>query len=194
MSPQLQVCFSLPEWLMNFETACPPAAATEERMRLVLQAARLNLEHETGGPFAAGIFETDSGRLLALGVNRVVSGGMSMLHAEMVATSLAQQRLGHYDLGARGMPAHELVTSTEPCTMCLGNTCWSGVTRVVSAARDADARKLGFDEGPKPANWIKELQQRGIEVQDGVLREQAVTILQHYQQQGGLIYNARKNG
>jgi len=49
-----------------------------------------------------GFFERDSGRLVVIGVNRVVPFQCSSAHAEVVAISLAQKLLGVYDLG--GIP------------------------------------------------------------------------------------------
>ncbi|WP_456376704.1 nucleoside deaminase [Thiolapillus sp.] len=184
-----RICFSLPEWVSTYAASCPAIKSVEQRMAMVIEAARQNIRRGTGGPFAAAVFESDSGKLVALGVNRVTAEGLSMLHGEMVALALAQSRLYEYDLGGSGLPAHEIVTSTEPCAMCLGAVCWSGVTRVVSGATEADARQLGFDEGPKPQDWIRELVRRGIDVVPEVLRSEAVAVLDEYRQQGGVIYN-----
>jgi len=140
---------------------------------------------ETGGPFGAGIFDF-SGKLIAVGVNRVEVVGLSIAHAEIVAISLAQGLLSTYDLSARGNL--ELVTSTEPCAMCLGAVPWSGIRRVVCGARDEDARAIGFDEGDKPADWKEKLERRGIEVQVDVCRAAAAEVLREYVRRGGGIY------
>ena len=158
-------------------------------MQLVIALARLNIEHKTGGPFGAGIFEQKSGRLVAVGVNQVESANCSIAHAEILAIAVAQQIIGHYDVGSKESVAYELVTSTEPCAMCLGAVSWSGVREVVCGARDEDARNIGFDEGPKPQNWVHSLQGRGISVVRDVLREQAKAVLEEYNKIGGLIYN-----
>ena len=152
------------------------------------------MAHGTGGPFAAAVFESASGRLVSVGVNEVATAGNSIAHAEMIAIALAEAAGGGYDLGASGEPAHELVSSTEPCTMCLGAVVWSGVWRVVCAARDEDARHIGFDEGPKPADWVAALEARGITVVRDVLRAEAVAVLDGYASGGGPIYNARRQG
>ncbi len=188
------VCFSLPAWVHGFGDGVEVLQSVKARMAMVIKAAQQNVRRKTGGPFAAAVFESDSGKLVALGVNHVTAGGLSMLHGEMVALALAQRRLHEYDLGGKGVPAHELVTSAEPCAMCLGAVCWSGVTRLVSGATDADVRKLGFDEGPKPRDWIRELGRRGIDVVPEVLRSEAVAVLEGYRQQGGVIYNPRSRG
>jgi len=102
---------------------------------------------------------------------------------------LAQKRLGCFDLSAPGLPACELVSSAEPCAMCYGALHWSGVRRLAFGALGEDVSAIGFDEGCKPADWIKALAERGIEVVSGLLREEARAVLQDYQRQGGVIYN-----
>jgi tRNA(Arg) A34 adenosine deaminase TadA len=183
----------LPDWLEN----CIPSIVgdcptVEERMSLVIELSRLNTLHGTGGPFAAGVFSRKTGRLVAAGVNLVVYTGCSLFHAEVVALVLAQREVRHYDLGSEGMPPFELVASTAPCSMCLGALCWSGVRYLACGARDEDARAIGFDEGPKPPDWVQALEIRGIAVQQDIHRSQAVEVLQRYSSDGGLIYNARQ--
>lgn len=184
--------FSLPSWLESYASTYDPSPLLEERMKFVIEAARKNVEEGTGGPFAAGVFEVDSGRLVSLGVNLVLSQQSSILHAEMVAIVLAQLKLGAYDLGGSDMPAHELVTSAEPCAMCFGALPWSGVRHLVTGACSEDAKAIGFDEGPKPENWIEELESRAIRVTTGVECEAAREVLQLYARTGGHIYNSRK--
>ncbi len=186
-----QIHFSLPSWVEPYCTSYRPTQDLQQRMAFVVAASRMNVENGSGGPFAAAIFEQESGVLVSLGVNRVTPEGLSMLHAEMVAISLAQKKLGHYDLGAESLPRHELVSSTEPCAMCLGAIPWSGVMRLACAARAEDAEAIGFDEGAKPPNWQTALMARRIEVAEEVEREQAVAVLQAYHSSGGLIYNGR---
>jgi tRNA(Arg) A34 adenosine deaminase TadA len=161
-------------------------------MRFVVELAQTNVDMETGGPFGAAVFETTTGRLVSIGVNLVASAKCSLAHAEMVALANAQQALGHFDLGAAGMPGFELVTSCEPCAMCYGAIPWSGVRNVLCAARAHDAAAIGFDEGSKPTNWVAALKKRGITVRRDLCREEAVAVLRRYKQAGGDIYNPRK--
>lgn len=182
----------LPDWLDRFWADRARAYPTlSERMRLAIELAECNVRYGTGGPFGAGVFDMQSHILLAPGVNLVVSQNCSVLHAEIVALILAQQAVSHYDLGAPGLPPYELVSSVEPCAMCMGATPWSGVQRLVCGARDEDARRIGFDEGPKMADWEQALEKRGIEVLRDVCRDQAAAVLQAYAAGGGAIYNAR---
>jgi len=157
----------------------------------VIELAERNVREKTGGPFAAGVFD-ERGRLVACGVNLVESAKCSILHAEMVALAMAQKALGRFDLGDGGRADYELVTTTEPCAMCYGALSWSGVSRLVCGARDEDARRIGFDEGPKLKNWGEELEARGIEVVRDVLRNEARRVLDDYAGGGGKIYNSGK--
>ena len=93
-----KVVLQLPGWI---ESAAEPGRiypAVEQRMELVIKLARLNIEHKTGGPFGAGIFGRESGRLVSAGVNLVESANCSVAHAEMVAIAVAQRVIGCYDL------------------------------------------------------------------------------------------------
>lgn len=181
---------TLPDWLEGMTDWQRRYASAEERMGLAIAIARENVLRGTGGPFGAAVFETDSGRLVSIGVNSVTRLNNSVLHAEVLALMLAQQRVGRFSLSAGGQPVHELVSSCEPCAMCLGATLWSGVRRLICGASRADATALSFEEGPVfPESWSY-LQRCGIEVMRDVMRPQAAAVLQLYRASGGPIYNA----
>jgi len=184
---------TIPVCVQAFENNYVSSGSDENKMRFVLSAAKSSLEWGLGGPFAAAIFRQDTHQLISLGVNLIVSQGLSMLHAEMVAIMRSQHLLGTYDLGTPSLPAMELFTSTEPCAMCLGGSHWSGIKRIVSGATDADASSIGFDEGPKPNDWAAVLRTRGIDVTEELLRDEARQVLQDYQRLGGDIYNSLRN-
>jgi tRNA(Arg) A34 adenosine deaminase TadA len=187
-----EIHFTLPEWLESYADTYNPSPSLNERMKFVIEASRKNIEEGSGGPFAAAVFERETGELVSLGVNLVVNQKSSILHAEMVAIALAQMKLCAYDLGGHDMPSHELVTSAEPCAMCFGAILWSGVRHLAFGAFSKDAMAIGFDEGPKPEHCIQELESRGIQVTSGVEREAACEVLQLYARNGGKIYNSRK--
>lgn len=182
----------LPGWVSDFcEQWESPFATVEDRMRFVIALAEANVERGTGGPFAAAVFDSQRQELVAPGVNLVTAASCSSAHAEMVALMIAQQIMGTHDLGAKGVPELELVSSTEPCAMCMGALPWSGIGRLVCAARGEDAMAIGFDEGAKPAHWKKALEQRDIEVIPDVARDAGAAVLRDYAQRGGAIYNGR---
>lgn len=187
---------SLPEWAVAELRALPSHIATlEERMRHVIRFSRLNFEHNTGGPFAAGVFERDSGRLVVIGVNRVVPSHCSSAHAEVVALSLAQRILQTFDLGAAGRPAYQLVVNWRPCVMCYGAVHWSGIRSLVIAGSGPELEAItGFDEGPIHPQWQTELGRRGIDLVDGLLNDEAVEVFRAFRASGALVYNGRGGG
>jgi tRNA(Arg) A34 adenosine deaminase TadA len=189
----LRMTIELPDWAvdeLNRLPACIPELT--DRMAAVIRFSRLNIQHQTGGPFAAGVFERDSGRLVVIGVNRVVPDRCSSAHAEIVALSLAQRILGTYDLGGSGMPAHQLVVNWRTCAMCYGAVPWSGVRSVAIAGCDPEMEKItGFDEGPIHPDWRREWQARGIELIEDVLRGQALEVFREFTAGNPIVYNGR---
>lgn len=182
----------LPEWVNAWIPKSKTVyTAIEERMELVIELSAQNIKHD-GGPFGAAIFERLTGKLIAPGINLVMQTNCSVVHAEIVAIIFSQQVVANFDLNAPGLPAYELVSSTEPCAMCLGAIPWSGVTSLVCGARDEDARCIGFDEGEKPLGWIKSLEDRGIGVTRDILRNKAKAVLHRYVDEGGIVYNGRQ--
>jgi tRNA(Arg) A34 adenosine deaminase TadA len=176
---------ALPAWI---DEVCRPGqtlATLEEQMDLAIGLSRHNTAAGTGGPFGAVVVDRE-GRVVAVGVNLVVPARAAILHAETVALALAGQAVGDFRL-----PGHDLVSSTEPCAMCLGALPWAGVDRLVCGARHEDAAAAGFDEGDKPADWVAGLARRGIETIRDVRRRQASQVLIDYVQSGGIVYNGR---
>ena len=161
----------------------------EDRMRVAIGVARANVERATGGPFGAAIFESRSGKLVAVGMNAVVRLNNCVLHGEMMAFMMAQQCVSSFTLNSPGLSEHELFTSCEPCAMCLGATLWSGVRRLVYGATRDDAALLNFDEGPVFPESYRYLEDRGIRIERSVLREEARGVLELYRARSGKIYN-----
>jgi tRNA(Arg) A34 adenosine deaminase TadA len=188
--PERTVVAFGPAWMEQVVDWRALYATDESRMGLAIELARQNVLHGTGGPFGAAVFESGSGALVAAGVNSVTRLQNSMLHAEILAIMLAESRVGSYTLLGPGLPHHELVTTCDPCAMCLGAVLWSGVRRLVAGADRADASALDFDEGPVFPESYAYLESRGVAVVRGVLRREAAAVLELYRQQGGEIYNA----
>lgn len=186
---QLAAHWEIPEWVPAFLNARADVGTDEiAQMQLVIELARENILQNTGGPFAAAVFDRENGELISIGVNMVTHVGNSCAHAEIVALSAAQSRLGNFDLSSFGQ--YSLVSSTEPCAMCLGALPWSGIAHLVCGANAADAEAIGFDEGQKPQPFTVALDAAGITYSLDVAREQARDIFTLYQQHGGLIYNS----
>jgi len=186
---QSGLALALPAWVAEVVDPARRFGTDAEKMQLAIGLAAENVERELGGgPFGAAVFRRDTGSLVSVGVNSVIRLGNSVLHAEVVALMLAHRATGFYSFAAPGAPPLELVTSCEPCVMCLGATHWSGVSRLVCGATKADAEALGFDEGPVDAAAYDHLARRGVAVVRGVLREEAAAVLRRYQELGRPIY------
>jgi tRNA(Arg) A34 adenosine deaminase TadA len=178
-----------PSWLVDFISAAPAISSTEDAMRLAISLARKNVNDESGGPFGALVIQKPLNRIVGAGVNCVVRNNNSMLHAEVMALMMAQQETGFYSLKSDGGPSHELITTCEPCAMCLGAALWSGVSSIVCGAHRSDAQAIGFDEGPVFDKSYRYLKLKGIKIVFGVLKKEARDLFALYQDKNGLIYN-----
>ena len=185
---------TLPEWTKKELTKIPKIIPKlEERVKLVIKLSQQNIDHQTGGPFAAAVFEKTTGKLVSIGVNRVTPLNISSLHAEIVALSMAQKKLGTFDLGGPGLPEHQLIVNWRPCIMCYGAVIWSGITSLVIGGSGPNMEEItGFDEGPLNENWIEELENRGIEVIPNLLPDEAIKVFQCFKERDMLVYNSRQ--
>ncbi len=180
----------LPAWIGLFCEQLPKMLESpEDRMAVAISLSRQNVIHDSGGPFGALVVEREAGKVIAVGVNRVEPANCSSAHAEIMALSLAQQALASWNLDGAGRGELELVTSCEPCAMCLGAIPWSGVRSVLCGATKTDAEAAGFDEGDRPEGWVECLAARGIAVTRSVQREQAARVLNQYARNGRTIYS-----
>lgn len=161
------------------------AADPEARMHAVLEWGFINIR-QGGGPFAAGVFDLDSGACISVGVNRVVDHRCSVAHAEMMALMLAQQEVGSHNLAERGPLV--LCTSAQPCSQCYGALPWSGVRAMEFGADRQSVEAIGFDEGPYPDDWRERLSERNIRVEGPLLLAEATALLEAYRDQGGPLY------
>jgi len=180
-----QVHLTLPAWVHEHVDATRAYPGDEAKVALAIELSRLNIEAASGGPFGAAVFNADDDRIVSVGVNRVLPQSCSVAHAETMACMLAQQRLQrarlNRDLDDNAIGRFVLATSSQPCCQCYGATVWAGVDRLLIGARSEDVEALTpFDEGPLPADWIGELQRRGIEVVRDLHRDAAREVLRRY--------------
>ena len=109
-----------------------------EWLRECVELATRNVA-EGGGPFGALVVK--DGEIVATGVNQVTPTLDPTAHAEVVAIRRACQALNTFKLDGC-----VLVSSCEPCPMCLASSLWARVDRIVYAADRHDAAKAGFDD------------------------------------------------
>ncbi|MEU9303831.1 nucleoside deaminase [Streptomyces sp. NPDC048269] len=92
-----------------------------------------------GGPFGALVAK--DGEIVAVGNNQVTATLDPTAHAEVSAMRAACRQLGTFSLAGC-----VLVTSCEPCPMCLSSALWARVDRILYAADRHDAAVAGFDD------------------------------------------------
>jgi tRNA(Arg) A34 adenosine deaminase TadA len=178
-----QIHLTLPVWVNELVDPGHRYGTDEDKVGLAIALSRGNVDHATGGPFGAAIFDGE-GRVVSVGVNRVVPHNCSVAHAEIMAYMSAQQRLQRHRLNEGG-GSYVLATSAQPCCQCYGATVWAGVNALLIGARAEDVEALtAFDEGPLPTDWIGELERRSIAVRRDILREAACAVLADYGRNG----------
>lgn len=182
-----QVHLTLPPWIHDAVDPQRAHVSDVEKVAMAIELSARNIDAETGGPFGAVVFGPDH-RVIAVGVNRVLPHSCSLAHAEIMAYMLAQQRLQTARLNDVIAPV-TLATSSQPCCQCYGATVWAGIDRLLIGARAEDVMALTeFDEGPLPADWVGELNRRGIEVVRDIQRDAARAVLRAYGERGGQSY------
>ncbi|WP_411832736.1 nucleoside deaminase [Pseudoxanthomonas mexicana] len=182
-----QVHLTLPAWVHEAVDTAATFDDDAAKVALAIDLSRRNVDAASGGPFGAVVFGPDH-RVIAVGVNRVMPHACSLAHAENMAYMLAQQRLQTPRLNERMAPI-TLASSSQPCCQCYGATVWAGIDRLLIGARAEDVMELTeFDEGPLPADWIGELNRRGIEVVRDLQRDAAREVLRAYGESGGDRY------
>lgn len=111
-----------------------------------------------GGPFGAVVLGAD-GRPLGEGANRVVPDADPTAHAEVVAIRAACRATGTHDLAGA-----TLVTSCEPCPMCLAAAWWARVGAVVYGNTREDAARIGFDDAALYEEVARPLASRALPI------------------------------
>jgi guanine deaminase len=110
----------------------------QEWLRQCVELAKRNVD-DGGGPFGALIVKDE--RVVATGVNQVTSTPDPTAHGEIVAIRRACEELDTFKLDGC-----VLVSSCEPCPMCLAASLWARVDKILYAADRDDAAKAGFDD------------------------------------------------
>lgn len=173
---------ALPEWIEGAVDRSRVYASDDDKIALAVDLSRRNVDIGSGGPFGAAIFDAE-GRVVGVGVNRVVPQTCSVAHAEMMAFMTSQAALGLYRLNDAGPMT--MATSSQPCCMCYGASFWAGIDTLLIGARSQDVMELTeFDEGPLPADWVGELERRGIAVRRDIRRDDAREVLRRYGESG----------
>lgn len=110
-----------------------------EAMARAIELARQGMQAGRGGPFGAVVVR--AGIIVGEGQNRVTLTNDPTAHAEVVAIRDACSRLETFSLDGC-----TVVSSCEPCPMCLAAVLWSRADALVYGASRDDAAAGGFDD------------------------------------------------
>lgn len=112
---------------------------TDDAMSIAVKEALLGIRKGHGGPFGAVILK--DGEAVGKGHNTVMKRNDPTAHAEVCAIRAACRKLqtSHLD-------GCILVTTSEPCPMCLGAAYWARVDSIVYCARRDLAAGAGFTD------------------------------------------------
>ena len=114
----------------------------QQHKKFLAEAVRLaqeNVGTGRGGPFGAVIVK--DGKIIARGVNQVLSTKDPTMHAEVSAIRAACEQLNSFEL-----EDCIIYSSCEPCPMCLGAIYWARPKALFFAADQYTAAKHGFDD------------------------------------------------
>jgi tRNA(Arg) A34 adenosine deaminase TadA len=145
-------------------------------MRLAIAAARRGIAAGQS-PFGAVIVRGDD--VLAASHNTVWRDTDPSAHAEVNAIRAAAAAAGTIDLAGCTM-----VTTCEPCPMCLAAIHWSKIDRVVYGATIADAGEAGFTELRVSAAELARLGGSRLRVEPGPCRDDCRKLFALWKQSG----------
>ena len=172
------ISLKLPLWTEQIVKREQVYPTVNDKMGFVLDILSSQITRETGYPFAAAIFDKMH-KMVGVGVNNSLLLRNSTAHAEMLALQFAQAGIGKAYL-----PKSEgftLVTSAQPCCMCIGAIFNSGVRELVIAASQQDVTEiLGFGPGPLHPEWREFFAAKDITVVEDVERERTRRLMLEY--------------
>ncbi|WP_432010252.1 nucleoside deaminase [Streptomyces cucumeris] len=133
-------------------------------MRIALEQAHSAIR---AGQLPFGACVVVAGQVISAAHNTVFADQDVTRHAEVNALREACRALDRIDLAGA-----TVFTSCEPCPMCLTACFWAGVSRIVYAARVADAQACGIRQLANAPEHLTALAEAGIEITGDVLREE----------------------
>ena len=120
-------------------------------------------------PIGAAIF-TGEGELLAAAGNLKESSGDPTAHAETLAIRAAAAKVGNWRLEKT-----ILISTVEPCPLCLGAAIQARIPRIVFGCRDEKFGALGSVVDLREAAW-----NHHFSVEEGIRAEEARELLQKF--------------
>jgi tRNA(Arg) A34 adenosine deaminase TadA len=149
------------------------AGSDHEFLREAIRLSREGMAAGKGGPFGAVVVA--AGKIVGRGSNLVLATGDPTAHAEVVAIREAARALGRYHLDGC-----DIYASCEPCPMCLGAIYWARIGKLVHAATQADAARIGFGDQFIYEEMARPSAARKLATRQ-ILREEAIAVMDEWQ-------------
>ncbi|MDP6969125.1 MAG: tRNA adenosine(34) deaminase TadA [Gammaproteobacteria bacterium] len=162
------------------KTDTPIVPNDEHFMALAMEQAQLAAQQ---GEVPVGAVVVQQGKVIGCGYNQPISTHDPSAHAEIMALRDAAHRLQNYRL-----PGCQLYVTLEPCTMCVGAMVHSRIERLVYAASEPKAGVVDSNLQLLQHPHFNHL----VQVQGGVLAEQASQMLSDFFKQRRLQHKATR--
>ncbi len=109
-------------------------------------------KHNPDNPFAAMIINSTTNEVLCTGVNQVFKN--PIYHGEVVAINTCVKRFDNK------VDWHNttLITTAEPCPMCMAAIIWTGISKVVYGTSMKTLSKYGGSVINIPSNYMLSVQ------------------------------------
>lgn len=108
-------------------------------MEMAIKQAKMTSALGVGGPFGASIVNSKTGEIVCVASNEVLKNNDPTAHAEMQAIRTACAILHTHDL-----TGYTIYATGFPCPMCMSAIIWANIDKIVYAADEIDADKIGF--------------------------------------------------
>ena len=135
----------------------------------------LKIAHKRETPFGAVLIDINY-KVLDAAANSSSSDG-PLAHAEMNLLNKAGSQLGD-------LSKYALVSTCEPCPMCMGAILWHGIEKVYFGASIADASKY-ISQLKITAKEVAEKSGKNTEVEGGILRNRCIELFKFFYSSSG---------
>lgn len=128
----------------------------------------LKIAQEHGTPFGAVLIDKNF-KVLAAAANSTSTDGL-LAHAEMNLLSIAGAEL-------KDLSPYALVSTCEPCPMCMSAILWYGIEKVYFGASIDDAAKY-LSQLKIPAREVVQQSGRKAEVHGGIMHKECIKLFE----------------
>lgn len=113
----------------------------KEKINEMIENGFQTAKEGNGGPFSALIFNSDTGEVICWNSNSVLKDNDPTAHGEINTIRRACKILNKPTL-----EGYSLLTSNEPCPMCLSAIMWARLDNWYYIADSETAAQIGFDD------------------------------------------------